>query len=58
VGNVPQGLPPELVQALQQSGRRVQQSRQLIPVPLEDGRRLVVPVDQFEIHYVGNRGYQ
>lgn len=56
--NLPQALPPEMVQALQQSGRRVQQSRQLVPIPMQDGRRLVVPVDQIDIHYVGNRGYQ
>jgi anti-sigma factor RsiW len=55
---LPQALPPQVLQALQQSGRRVQQSRQLLPFPLEDGRRLVVPVDQVEIHYVGNREYQ
>ena len=58
LGNLPQALPPAMLQALQQSGRRVQQSRELLPIPLEDGRRLVVPVDQIDIHYVGNRGYQ
>ncbi len=58
LGNLPQALPPAMVQALQQSGRQVQQSRQLVPIPMEDGRRLVVPVDQIDIHYVGNRGYQ
>lgn len=58
LGNLTQSLPPELVQALRQSGRQVQQSRQLLSVPMEDGRRLVVPVDRVEIHYVGNRDYQ
>ena len=58
LGKSPQALPPALLQAFEQSGRRVQQSRQLLSVPLEDGRRLVLPVDQFEIHYVGNRDYQ
>jgi hypothetical protein len=51
------GLPPDVLQALKRTGHQVQQSRQLMPVQLEDGRRLVVPVDQFEVRYVGN-GYQ
>jgi len=51
------GLPPDVLQALQRSGHQVQQSRQLVPVPLEDGRRLVVPMDQIEVRYVGD-GYQ
>ena len=51
------GLPPDVLQALRRTGHQVQQSRQLVPVPLEDGRRLVVPVDQFEVRYVGD-GYQ
>ncbi len=58
LGNLPQSLPPELVRALQQSGRQVQQSRQLLSLPMEDGRRLVVPIDRVEIHYVGDRDYQ
>ena len=58
LGKSPQALPPELLQAFEQAGRRVQQSRQILSVPLEDGRRLVVPVEQFDIHYVGKRDYQ
>jgi hypothetical protein len=58
LGNLPQAVPPEMLRALQRSGHRVEQSRQLYPVPLEDGRRLVVPVDQVEIHNVGAEGYQ
>lgn len=51
-------MPPEIAQALKDSGHEIQQSRQLMPVPLRDGRKLVVPVDQVDVHYVGNPEYQ
>lgn len=51
-------MPPEMLQALKNSGHEVEQSRQLMPVPLRDGRKLVVPVDQVDVHYVGNPEYQ
>ena len=51
-------IPPEIAQALKDSGHEIQQSRQLMPVPLQDGRKLVVPVDQVDVHYVGNPEYQ
>jgi hypothetical protein len=56
-----QGLPPavpdDVLAALARTGHQIQQRRELIPVPLQDGRRLVVPVDQVEVHYVGNHTY-
>ena len=58
VRSLPEPLSPELVRALQRSGHTVQQSRQLLPMPLDDGRRLVVPIDQVDVHYVGNAAYQ
>jgi len=58
LGNLPQAVPPEMLRALQRTGHRVEQSRQLYPVPLEDGRRVVVPVDQVEIHNAGYQDYQ
>lgn len=51
-------MPPEVLKELQRSGHRIDQSRQLVPVDLQDGRRVVVPVDRVNIHYVGNRSYQ
>lgn len=54
----PVPMPPEMLQALKNSGHEVEQSRQLMPVPLRDGRKLVVPVDQVDVHYVGNPEYQ
>ena len=56
--SLPEPLSPELVRALQRTGHAVQQSRQLLPVPLENGRRLVVPIDQVNVHFVGNKAYQ
>jgi hypothetical protein len=32
----------------------VEQRRKLLPWRMKDGRRLVVPVDEVDFHYVGN----
>ncbi len=50
-------MPDEVLQALNRSGHQVEQRRELVPFPLPDGRRLVVPVDQVDVHYVGNETY-
>jgi hypothetical protein len=50
----PPAIPDSVLQAFNRTGHEVQQRRELVPVPLKDGRRLVVPVDQVEVHYVGN----
>jgi hypothetical protein len=49
----PDLLPPEMREMLSRSGCEVRQSRQLLPLPMNDGRRLVVPVDDVEVRYVG-----
>jgi hypothetical protein len=54
----PPAMPRDVISALRESGHEVQQQRQLVPFPLQDGRRLVVPVDQVEVRYVGNAAYQ
>ena len=51
-------MPQEILRDLQRSGHLIEQSRQLVPFDLQDGRRVVVPVDHVNIHYVGNRSYQ
>ena len=51
--NIPDAISPELQRAFEQSGHRVVQQREIVPVQMKDGRRLVVPVDHIEIHYVG-----
>jgi hypothetical protein len=58
LNGIPEAIPADIVQALERTGHRIQRERQLMPVPLEDGRQLVVPVDQVDIHYVGNPAYQ
>jgi len=49
-----QGIPAQLREALRRAGYQVRQSHELLPVPVEDGRHAVVPVDQLDVHYVGN----
>ena len=49
----PTAMPDEVLQALQQSGHRIRQHRQWLPLRMKDGRRLVVPVEQVDVRYVG-----
>lgn len=55
--SLPGAISPEARRALERNGYQVRQYRQLVPLPLEDGRRLVVPVDQVELRFVGNEVY-
>ncbi|MGA2063946.1 MAG: hypothetical protein ABSG86_03205 [Thermoguttaceae bacterium] len=50
---VPMAVPDEMLRALRQRGLEVQQHREVLPVEMQDGRRLIVPMDQIEVHYVG-----
>ncbi len=47
-------VPRELRQALERMGHRVNERRQFLPVQLDDGRQMVVPVDQVEFTPVSN----
>jgi len=58
VNNLPPAVSEDVLRALKQSGHEVQMQRRLMPFPMRDGRRLVVPVDQVDIHTVGYPGYQ
>lgn len=49
----PTAMPAEVLQALQQSGHRIRQHRQWLPMRMKDGRQLVVPVEQVDVRYVG-----
>jgi len=51
--HIPDAIPPDVRQAFERSGHRVVQQREIVPLQMKDGRRLVVPVDHVEIHYVG-----
>ncbi len=53
IRDLPTPVPPAVLQALTASGQQVQQRRILVPVQMPDGRRLVVPVDEVKIHFVG-----
>lgn len=51
---LPVAIPPEVLQALERTGHRVDLYRELVPYRLQDGRQLVVPVDKVDVRYVGN----
>lgn len=57
-GPMAQQLPPEVVRMLEQQGNQVVRERRLVPIDLEDGRRVVVPMDQVEIRPVGMQAFQ
>jgi hypothetical protein len=54
VRSLPPAIPEDVRRALNRTGHEILQRRELVPVPLKDGRQLVMPVDQVEVHYVGN----
>jgi hypothetical protein len=54
---LPPAIPDNVMQALARTGHQVQQRQELVPVPLQDGRRLVVPVNQVDVRFVGNGPY-
>jgi hypothetical protein len=47
--NLPSAMPENVRQALERTGHRVLQQREVIPVQMDDGRVLFVPVEQMEI---------
>jgi hypothetical protein len=47
-------FPADLREALRRSGYEVRQSRDFLPVPVQGGRHAVLPVDELDVHYVGN----
>ena len=49
LSKLPAAVPPEVVEALRQSGHEIREHRELLPVEMQDGSRLVVPVDDVEI---------
>jgi len=58
VGRIGGQLSPEVVRILEQNGNRVVREHRYVPYQLEDGRRVVVPVEQVEIRPVSNPGFQ
>jgi hypothetical protein len=43
-------MPTELLQSLLQAGLEVRRRQQWMPIDLSDGRRLIVPIEEIEIH--------
>ncbi|MEE9603446.1 MAG: hypothetical protein V3V75_09085 [Thermoguttaceae bacterium] len=52
--DLPPAMPDNVLQALKRTGHQIEQNRRLIPLKMKDGRRLFVPVDQIDVHYVGD----
>jgi len=50
-------LAPELVRMLEQRGHNVERQKQYIPVQLDDGRQIIVPVEGYQITPAGRRVY-
>ena len=50
---LPRAVPREMLEALRRTGYQVRQRRELVPMRLHDGRQLVVPVEEVDVHYVG-----
>jgi hypothetical protein len=55
--SMPAAIPDDVLRALARTGHQVQQRREVLPVPLNDGRHLMVPVDQVDVHYTGNGAF-
>ncbi|MEX2189040.1 MAG: hypothetical protein WD875_19690 [Pirellulales bacterium] len=51
-------VPAEVIHALRSRGHEVKQQRRLWPIDLGDGRRIIVPVEQVDVKYVGTKAYQ
>jgi hypothetical protein len=51
-------IPADVMAQLEQHGYRVEREKELWPSQLQDGSRLVVPVEQVQLHYVGSPAYQ
>jgi hypothetical protein len=51
----PDAVSPDFQRQLHKKGLYVDQHRQLVPVPMDDGGQLFLPVDQVEVRYVGHQ---
>ncbi len=54
----PPAIPDHIVKALRSRGHHVQTERRYVPIPLDDGRNAVFPVDQVDVRFRGGNGYQ
>ncbi len=49
-----EAVPPDVLEALQRLGHRVERHQEFWPYNLQDGRRFIVPVERLEVRYVGD----
>jgi hypothetical protein len=49
--NAQSAVPVELLQQFEQAGLEVKHQQRLLPIELSDGRRLIVPIEQVDVHY-------
>lgn len=50
-------LPVDVRRAFERTGHRIEERRQLVPVSLQDGRQVVLPVEQYHITPAVRRSY-
>jgi len=51
--SLPPAIPEAVVRQWENDGHRVERNRELVPYRMPDGRQLVVPIDKYQVHYVG-----
>ncbi|MCH8829649.1 MAG: hypothetical protein IID45_08735 [Planctomycetes bacterium] len=51
-------FPADLVDQLRRSGHQIRETHRLYPVQLKDGRRILLPVNDVELKYLGNKRFQ
>lgn len=51
-------IPPNIAEMLRRLRHRIERRRSLVPVETEDGRQMLIPVEDVEVHYVGEEAYQ
>lgn len=56
--NLPHAMPAPVMRRLLDAGHQIRFQRQVLPIEMNDGRRLFVPVDDYQIDLVGGAGYQ
>ncbi len=54
----PMAIPPYIRDELVRRGHRVRQRRRFVPVQLEGGQQVVIPVDEADVQFVDHRSYQ
>ncbi|REJ64684.1 MAG: hypothetical protein DWQ31_20560 [Planctomycetota bacterium] len=51
-------VPPNIADILRRLGGRIRQRRAMMPVEMEDGTQMLMPVEEVEVDYIGLDAYQ